>query len=298
MTVNGFDIDRRVSTLIRERLSEAAVQHALEMKDEVIQRWNENEKVLKTQLERAQYESDLMRRRYMNCDPDNQLVRVELEKAYNDSLRNVMEAEKRLEQEILRHTEEKEAVMKERLATIVQDFNTVWDAPDTDVAIKKRLVRHLIQDVTLCREGNSHVCEVKIVFTGGETEVFTALCNFYGPGNIEVKGAVYEHLAANGILYTPSELAQQLNDLGGLEITDGHSWDVKRVSAFMKSYGLMTKKEYYQQKGYLTTVEVATAIGITHTSMLKRIQNGRYDGKYIWANEHLILMTPGVIQEP
>ena len=58
-----------------------AVQKELE------QRWLESDTLWQQQLERARYESELAKRRYMKVDPDNRLVANGLEADWNDKLR-------------------------------------------------------------------------------------------------------------------------------------------------------------------------------------------------------------------
>jgi hypothetical protein len=49
-------------------------------------------------VERARYEADLARRRFMKVDPDNRLVADELEAEWNRKLRSLTEAQKECEQ--------------------------------------------------------------------------------------------------------------------------------------------------------------------------------------------------------
>jgi hypothetical protein len=76
-------------------------------------------------VERAEYEAQLMMRRYLACDPDNALVRVELERAYNELLVEVARAQDALEAERLAHSPETEDEVLARVEGLERDFRAV-----------------------------------------------------------------------------------------------------------------------------------------------------------------------------
>ena len=289
MQVNGMAIDEKISSIVRERLSEEAIRNALEIKGEVDARWKENERLLKLNLQRAEYDANVMKKRYMNCDPDNALVRIELEKAYNESLAVVVDAEERLRQETDRHTKENAEKISHRLDDLVGNFSSVWDNPGTEIRTKKRLIRHIIKSVTLTRLDNQNTCKVQILYAGNETEEFSTRCNFFGPESTSWR--VYEILDAYGKESTPRELAEMLNSEGCTR-AKGKAWTQNDVSQFMSAHKIKTKRQHYLEEGYITVTEAGNLLGITHTSMLARIKKGLYDGGFVWVTDRAILMNP------
>lgn len=292
MYVNGFAIDRKIESRVRMYFSEEAVLNAVQIKEEADSRWKENESLLHLQVERAKYECALMKKRYMNCDPENALVRIDLEKAYNETLAAVIDAEKRYEDEVQKHSVISKEEMLKRLDNVVTNFGCVWDDPSTDIQVKKKLVRHLIQSVTILREGLDHTCKVQIMYTGGDTEEFVTVCSFYNQPFDTWK--TYDYLVENGILYRASVLAENLNQLG-YSRKCGKPWTIKAVSDYMNVHRIKTMKQHYLENGYVTTATAAAIIGISQPALLARIEKGWYDGHYVLANDHLYLIDAAVL---
>lgn len=115
-------------------------------------------------LERARYEAERAFRQYDHCEPENRLVARELERRWNEQLRQVaeLEAEYRREQDrgLLPLTEAE----KEILGRLVEDVPALWVAPQTTMADRKRLLRCLIGEVVLQRDGRARA-------TGGITTI-------------------------------------------------------------------------------------------------------------------------------
>ena len=292
MVVNGTAIDEKISELLVQRLTPEAVADAIEVKKEIERRWSENEKLLELRLQKAEYEATLMRKRYLACDPDNALVRIDIEKAYNECLSVCAEAKKALDKEREKHTAETETIIEERLSDLVTNFESVWNSTATDIRVKKRLVQSIIKSVTLTRENSGPICKVQIVYTGGGTDEFSVYCRHYGPNSIGWK--IRDYLQENGIRYTPAELAEQLNQKG-LFRNKGKQWSASSVSVYMSGAGIKTKTHYYTELGYLTGSELCKKVGISHAALTERYHRGWYEGLCVKVTDHLIMYHPDAI---
>jgi hypothetical protein len=103
-------------------------------------------------VERAQYEADLAQRRYMHCDPENRLVADSLEADWNHKLRALTEAndeyQRRREQDARILTDEQRAI----IVSLASNFPRLWRDPATPDRERKRMIRLLLEDVTLNRD--------------------------------------------------------------------------------------------------------------------------------------------------
>ncbi|WP_233889217.1 hypothetical protein [Paraburkholderia flagellata] len=72
-----------------ETVGPAAIEVALAVEDEIAGRIEQANSMRLKQLERARYEAELARRRYMNVDPANRMVADTLEADWNDRLRRL-----------------------------------------------------------------------------------------------------------------------------------------------------------------------------------------------------------------
>ena len=68
-SIPGGDVDGMISAVLLEQVPPLAMEAALAVQQEIVQRAREAEKLLHRQVERAQYEADLAKRRLMAVDP-------------------------------------------------------------------------------------------------------------------------------------------------------------------------------------------------------------------------------------
>ncbi|MCY1740962.1 recombinase family protein [Ensifer sp. SL37] len=79
----GPAIDEAVSALLFEAMAPTAIEVALAVQEEISQRVEQAASLRDKQLQRARYEAELARRRYLKVDPDNRLVADALEADWN-----------------------------------------------------------------------------------------------------------------------------------------------------------------------------------------------------------------------
>ena len=169
-TMRGDRIDQAVEKSFLEAIEPAHLEVALSALDQVEARAKQADQQWHRQIERAQYEADLARRRYKTVDPDNRLVARSLEREWNEKLAEVEKLEREYallpKQAALSLT----AAQREQIRNLSHDLPAVWHAPTTTFAQRKQLLRWLIKDVTLSKRGN--VIDVAIRW---QTEALTRL---------------------------------------------------------------------------------------------------------------------------
>lgn len=122
-------------------------------------------------IERAHYEADLAERRYEAVDPHNRLVASTLEQRWNDAAQRVLELETEFanfQRQTLR------AITGEQKRQILQlagDFPRLWNAPTTEARDRKRMLRLLINDITVVKGPERKQLQLQIRWQGGATEV-------------------------------------------------------------------------------------------------------------------------------
>ena len=138
---------------------------ALAVQEEIAHRIEEAESLRRSQLERARYEAELARRRYLKVDPDNRLVADALEADWNDRLRQLdtLQREHERQRATDRGLLSEEARARSSLA---KDFYRVWNDPRTAPIERKRMVAPLIEDVTLVKADKN---AIHVRFRGGKT---------------------------------------------------------------------------------------------------------------------------------
>ncbi|HEX6176304.1 MAG TPA: recombinase family protein, partial [Candidatus Binatia bacterium] len=163
-SINGEQIDKSISDLLIQTMTPMALDIALAVQQEVQTRLDEVDRLRRKQVERARYEANQAQRRYMHVDPANRLVADTLEAEWNAKLRALNEAQQ--EYERLRQTDHLAigAAQRTRIAALASDFPRLWQDPKTPDRERKRMVRLLLEDVTLLKGEQVHV---HIRFKGG-----------------------------------------------------------------------------------------------------------------------------------
>ena len=121
------------------------------------------------QLERRRYEAALAERQFNRVDPDNRLVAAELERRWEEALKEVRAAEDGLArlkspQAIAQITVGK--ALNDNVVHLSGRLPEIWTDPSTTDAKRKALLRCLVEKVILDR-GEHDVGRVRIVWRGG-----------------------------------------------------------------------------------------------------------------------------------
>ena len=119
------------------------------------------------QVQRADYEVGLARRRYDKVDPDNRLVAQELERDWEDKLRQLQVAREDLERRLHKFPEvQLSPALREQLSHLNRELPQLWSQSQLTNQHKKQLLRTLIDKVVLKRISPDQV-QVKVIWVSG-----------------------------------------------------------------------------------------------------------------------------------
>lgn len=277
-SIRGGDIDAAVSTLLLETVAPAALEVALAVQDEIAGRIEEAEALRRAQLERARYEAELARRRYLKVDPDNRLVADTLEADWNEQLRRLDALQSQHEQQRQADQGLLNEEARARIRALSVDFPRVWNDPRTPPLERKRMVALLIEDVTLV---NGERIAVQVRFRGGRTTSLSvarpkpiALVRKTPPDVIQKLDQLLDTCSDR-------EAATELNALG-YKNWKGESFTAKRARYVRLVYGLKSRFDRLRARGFLTAEEMARQLGVCiqqvhnlgHTGVLSRQRYG------------------------
>jgi len=262
-SMRGIAIDEAIGSLLLETVAPTALESAMAVQDEIANRIEEAESLRLTVLERARYEAELARRRYLKVDPDNRLVADAIEAEWNTRLRELDE----LQQAHDRHHDADQTLlsdeMRKKVRQLATDFPRVWSDPRTSVQEKKRLVALLIEDVTLVM-GDEIAVHVR--WRGGQT---TSLSVERPKPMSLVRKTRSEVVAALDKLLetcTDREAAQRLNELGHRNWKQ-EPFTVKKVAHVRRTYKLKSRYQRLRTRGLLTARELADQLQVSTTAI-------------------------------
>jgi hypothetical protein len=166
-SIPGKGIDQAIGELLVEAVTPVALEVALNVQGELQSRLEDADRLRQAQVERARYEAGLARRRYIRVDPAHRLVADSLEGDWNHKLRALEEAQ----QEYERQRQAGRGLLGEEERTkvfaLATDFPRLWHNPETPDRERKRMVRLLLEDVTLLR---NREITMHVRFKGGTTK--------------------------------------------------------------------------------------------------------------------------------
>ena len=292
-SIYGENIDQWISDLVKEKLTPEAIRSSVEIQKEVNRRKGEQNRYFQLQVEKASYEADLARRRFMAVDPDNRLVALELESAWNLRLSQLQEAEKKYEEELKRNTIPSENELELQVKGLAERFSRVWDSPSLNQEDKKRIIRYLIEDVTLTKDEKTTLVQIR--FKGGGTEEKNVPNVLPTYKLWTTPDGVLMFLKEHGTDYTYKELAVQLNALG-YRRGKGKEFDGRGVAYVMREYKIPTKKDKYEGMGYVTTKKMAEMLEIDPGVLRDRVEKGRFKGEVVRVTDGDLMFNPQTVE--
>ncbi|MHB8341072.1 MAG: recombinase family protein [Mycobacteriales bacterium] len=257
--VQGAGVDVAVGALLVDSVTPLTLEVALAVQAELDTRAEEADRIRTSGVQRCSQGADLARRRYLAVDPANRLVAESLEADYNQALRELRHAEEELERARSAGTGELSEAQQARVRALATDFPALWADPATPIRERKRLVRLLIEDVTLAKTDQ---ITVHVRFRGGTTTSLTLptpdnawQARLTPPAVV----ATIDELLDN---HTEGEIAELLG-ARGLTTGEGLQFNLPRVQRIRRNYRLTPRLERLRQRGLLTLAETASALGVT-----------------------------------
>lgn len=290
-SIAGPPVDDAIGRLIAEQMTPAAVELALEVRKEIEARHEEADRLRCRAIERARTEADLAQRRFMLVDPDNRLVADTLEGEWNEKLRTLANAREERERAREHDQVSLEKAVRERLVAMVADFHKLWADPDTPNRERKRLLAHIIEDVTLVKVPAEGTTRVHVRFKGGKTQTLATLSPRSSAQQVKTQPAIVELVDKLLDDHIYSEIAQLLNQQGhrpGEAARRGRNsarFTARRVAYLAHQYNLRSRRDRLRERGMLTKQEAAARLDIHEHTVTRWARHGlikshAYNGHY------------------
>ena len=256
--IPGTVIDDAISELLVQAVSPLTLDIALTVQQELQRRIDEADRLRHKQVERAQYEADLARRRYMRVDPDNRLVADSLEAEWNGKLRILTE----VQQEYERQREQDRQVLSEEqraaILALAHHFPALWRDPKTPDRERKRMIRLLLEDITLIR---GEQITVHIRFKGGATKTLTLPIPLKSWQQWKTSPNVVEEIDRLLNRHTYRQIAKILN-ARAMRSGQSRVFTSRIVAGIQRRHRLTPRYDRLRNAGMLTVEETAAALSI------------------------------------
>ena len=231
---------------------------ALQVQAELEAAAAEADALRRQRVERARHEADLARRRFMAADPDNRLVADVLEAEWNEKLRALHDAQEQLERRRAEDHLELDDERRQQILALATDFPRLWQDPRTPPRERKRMVRLLLEDVTLAK---GEVITVGVRFRGGATHSLTLPLALNSWQLRQTSAQVVAEIDALLEHHTEEQIASILNERGHVS-GEGKPFDARLVQRLRRDYALKTRYDRLHGAGMLTLAEIADRLGV------------------------------------
>jgi DNA invertase Pin-like site-specific DNA recombinase len=265
--VPGAIVDDAVGKVVVEMVTPMALEVTLAVQKELEAHFEKADALRRKQVERAQYEVDLARR-YMRVDPDNRLVADSLEAEWNAKLRVLREAQDQYLRERDADRSMLDQEQRARIVALTNDLPALWRDPATPDRERKRMLRLLIDDVTLLK-GNEVTAHIR--FRGGATQTLSLPRPLSAWKLRQIDPDLIAEIDRLIDQHTDREIAAILRDRG-VRTYEGTIPHRTMIGRLRHDYGLASRFDRLRAAGLLTRDETAKALGI-HISTVKAWRN-------------------------
>ncbi|MEW6275704.1 MAG: recombinase family protein [Bacillota bacterium] len=283
--IPGAGLDEAIGELLVQTVTPLALEVALAVQQELDSRAEEADRLRKRQVERVRYEADLAQRRYLRVDPDNRLVADVLEADWNQKLRELAAAQEEYERQRQAHRLLLDEQQRAQILSLATDFPRLWRDPRTPDRERKRMVRLLVEDVTLIKKTRI-VAHVR--FKGGATKSL----------ELNIPPRAWELRQTDPLVvreidrlldhHTDGEIAALLNERG-LCSGEGKKFTPRIVARIRRTYNLQDRLTRLRAAGMLTAEEMAAVLGVAPATVkvwrrrgLLRAHAGSDKGDYLY----------------
>jgi DNA invertase Pin-like site-specific DNA recombinase len=275
----GMPVDETIAQEVLRVVQPAAVEAAVlasqeeaRKQDEVLEAWGRD-------LEAARYAAQRAQKQYDAADPENRLVADELERRWNQALQRVQEIELRIEQHV--HGPGKATTAtREEYEELATKLETVWNCADTDVRLKKRIVRTLIHEVVVDVDAEAGELILVLHWKGGVHTELRLPRRRRGQNSKQTSKEIVAAVRTLARICSDEVIAGMLNR-NGLLTGRGNRWTKEGVTSLrshhqIPGYG----SDRRQREGWMNLTEAADSIGVSARTLRLAVERGEIEAEH------------------
>jgi hypothetical protein len=245
---------------------------------------------LQRDLEAARYAAQRAQRQYDATDPENRLVAGELEQRWNRALAHVAELEARIAHHTAGCGPEPPPPTREAFAELATRLEAIWHDPGTDVRLKKRIVRTLLQEVLVEVDSTGGTINLVLRWAGGVHTELRVPRRRRGQHGSQTPPTIVEAVTSLARI-CPDRLIAGILNRNGLQTGRGNRWTQERVTALRSHYRIACyNQETRVAEGWLNLTEAAALVGLSPRTLRLAVERGEV------AAEHPLPEGPWIFQ--
>jgi DNA invertase Pin-like site-specific DNA recombinase len=258
----GALVDDAVAGEVLRVLRPAAVEAALQSAAGQSQRQDQLIAALDLEMKSAHYAAERARRQYDAADPENRLVADELERRWNKALERVSEIEARITRQKSQH-QIPDLPPAEAFVSLASDLETLWHHPNTDVRLKKRIIRSLLEEVVADVCSPAGEIRLTLHWQGGIHTELSVRRRRRGQNGRHTAAPIVEAVQVLTRIAPDDRIAAWLNR-NQLKTGQGNYWTEVAVASLRSKRGISKySAEGQQVEGWMTLTQAARFLGIS-----------------------------------
>jgi len=292
ISFGGSRIDTAIAAAVLSVVQPAAIEAAIVAHREQTSQQDEVRAALERDLESARYAASRAQRQYDAADPENRLVTDELERRWNQALARARE----IEQRIAEHDGAKPSARTPELAdftALAERLETLWEHPDTDPRLKKRIARALIHEIVVDLDAAASEVVLMIHWIGGVHTEVRVPRRRRGQNTTHTAPETIDAVRALARICSDAMIANVLNR-NGRRTGRGNFWTSERVTALRSYHSIPVGSEARRAEGWLNLTQAAKLVGVSARTLRLAVEHGELqaehplpDGPWIFRRDQL-----------
>ena len=259
LSVGALRVDEAIEREVLRIVAPGAIEAALDAVDQADAQTDATRRALDLELRQARYEADRAQRQYDAVEPENRLVGETLERRWNAALARVAELEQRMA--TLAPMVRPVRVDRAQLLTLADELPGVWRRPTTDIALKKRIVRLLIEEIVATATAEPPQVMLVMHWKGGKHTQLVVRKNRPGGHRYCTDRALIDVVRDLARSLPDGEIARILNRLG-YRTGQENSWTAGRVTSLRNGHQIPAVERTASAR-LLTIADAASALGVS-----------------------------------
>jgi excisionase family DNA binding protein len=223
-------------------------------------------------LEQARFEATRAHRQYNAVDPENRLVAGDLERRWNERLREVARLEEEARDAHDKQTPTLTEAERAEILAMAEELPRLWNHRDASAAIRKRILRAALEEIVVTVEPGRLL--LKLHWKGGDHTTLHVAKNRNGQHRWKTSVATEQLIRDLARLGSDASIAAILNRLG-VQTAKGHTWTEPRVRSFRGQHEIAAyRKGERAERGEVILHEAASRLGVSKMTVVRLIKDG------------------------
>jgi DNA invertase Pin-like site-specific DNA recombinase len=239
LAFGGGTVDRRFSDELLKVISPLGLEASVKAIATLRLGEDDRRRSLGRQVQQLKYEAQRSFEQYDEADPRNRLAAAELERRWNDKLKELERAQAALA-EVEREAPPLSLEDEQQIRALGQRFAEVWHSESCPMELKKKIVRTVIQEAIVDLDEETQRLRFVIHWNGGAHSAFEMDKLRTGSGHRTSLQSL-EIIRRMAHRYGDDQIALVLNRLGH-ETGKGKRWNEHRVATARRNHAIAGRK--------------------------------------------------------